>query len=137
MCLLKVIHCNIESVLKNITKLICYDKERKENFREYFKRKGMNNKTYKDTFFKEEKDVLESYSEELQLDLTLYCKIIDACRKWHPSMKDNESIQLYLSNILRKIRIIRNYAIHKMLSMTSKECNDKAQELVENLEELV
>lgn len=71
MCLLKVIHCNIESVLNKITKLICFDKEKKENFREYFKRKGMNNKTYKDTFFKEEKDVLESYSEELQFDLTL------------------------------------------------------------------
>merc|ERR1719334_730141 len=123
MCLLKVIHFNVESVLKKVTKLICYDKEKMENFREYFKRKGMNNKTYKDTFFKEEKDVLESYSEELQLDLTLYCKIINACRKWHPSFRDNENNQRALSTILRKIRVVRNNVIHKMLSMTSNECN--------------
>merc|ERR1711874_704024 len=85
----------------------------------------------------EEKFILENNSEEVQPDLTLHCKIIDACRKWHPLLKDDEKIANQLTNNTRQIRVIRNHAIHNMLSMSSNECNEKAQELGDSLINLV
>jgi len=134
-CLQEVMNLVVEPSLNIITQIICHEKK-DENFKQYLVRNGMKSKKYKNYFFKEEKNILESNSKEIKLDITLHTKIIELCKEWHPVLKDDIPAKEELTSIVREIRGVRNTVSHSILSMTPKECTMEANHFRKGLEDL-